>query len=429
MSSVRASGQTEGSSGGASGATQSAAGLSLLTRRSAMVVFFAFAFTYLFTAMLRAITATLSPVLTHEFGLSAQELGLLAGGYFLGFAATQLPLGKWLDRHGPRNVMLAYLLVAIVGCLAFSMAGNFSQLLAARVMCGVGLSAGLMAPLTGFRRWLTPIAQLRANSWMLMSGSLGMVASTLPVQWLMPVIGWRPLFWLLALGIGCAMAVIAWKVPRWEASRPDADAAPSSYAQVWKHPYFRKMAPLGFVSYGGMIAMQSLWAGPWMVRVAGYPPLEAATGLFIINVGMLCTFWTWGILNPWLAKRGLSTDRLIARGLPLSFLAMAAIIIAGPQAGALAWTAFCITSSVVSLAQPAVAMAFPPAVAGRALTAFNLALFSGVFVVQWGIGLAIDGFMALGLAEVTSFRCAMAGFLACSVVAYGHFLAAKDNSH
>ena len=35
-----------------------------------------------------------------------------------------------------------------------------------------------------------------------MTGSFGMVASTLPVQWLMPVIGWRPLFWGLAAPIG-----------------------------------------------------------------------------------------------------------------------------------------------------------------------------------------------------------------------------------
>jgi MFS family permease len=428
MSGVRGRTGADSSMAAPALAAASAGGLSLLSRRTAIVVFFAFAFTYFFAAMLRGITATLSPVLTRDFDLNAQELGLLAGGFFVGFAATQLPLGKWLDRHGPRNVMLAYLVVAIAGCLAFSMAGNFIQLLAARVMCGIGLSAGLMAPLTGFRRWLTPTAQLRANSWMLMSGSFGMVASTLPVQWLMPVMGWRPLFWLLALGIGFAMAVIAWKVPPWQAARPDADAPPASYTQVWQHPYFRKMAPLGFFSYGGMIAMQSLWAGPWMVRVAGYPPLKAATGLFIINICMLCTFWTWGMLNPWLARRGLSTDRLITRVLPLSFVAMAGIIIGGPQAGALAWAAFCMASSVVSLAQPAVGMAFSPAVAGRALTAFNLALFSGVFVVQWGIGLAIDGFMALGLSEVASFRCAMAVFLACSVVSYGHFLAAKDNS-
>lgn len=261
-------------------------GLALLARRNAIVVFAAFAFTYFFAAMLRAVTATLSPTLTREFDLSAQELGLLGGGFFLGFATTQLPLGKWLDRHGPRNVILAYLLIAIAGCLAFSMAASFTQLLAARVLCGVGVSACLMAPLTGFRRWLTPTAQLRANSWMLMTGSFGMVGSTLPVQWLMPVVGWRPLFWALALAIGAAMAVIAWKVPRWEAVRPDdASGGPASYAQVWRHPYFRKMAPMGFFSYGGLIAIQTLWAGPWMVRVAGYPPLKAATGLFIINVG------------------------------------------------------------------------------------------------------------------------------------------------
>ena len=40
-----------------------------------------------------------------------------------------------------------------------------------------------------------------------MTGSLGMVASTLPVQWLVPLIGWRPLFWVLAALLG---AVDGW---------------------------------------------------------------------------------------------------------------------------------------------------------------------------------------------------------------------------
>ena len=45
--------------------------MSLLDRRQAVVVFLAFAFAYFFAAVLRAITATLSPVLTTEFGLDA----------------------------------------------------------------------------------------------------------------------------------------------------------------------------------------------------------------------------------------------------------------------------------------------------------------------------------------------------------------------
>ena len=45
------------------------------------------------------------------------------------------------------------------------------------------------------------------------------------------------------------------------------------------------------------------------------------------------------------------------------------------------------SSTFVALAQPAVGMAFPPSLAGRALSAYNLVIFAGVFVVQWGIGL------------------------------------------
>ena len=59
--------------------------MSLLPRRVAVVVFLAFAFAYFISALLRAITATLSPVLTLELGLNARDLGLLAGGYFLAF--------------------------------------------------------------------------------------------------------------------------------------------------------------------------------------------------------------------------------------------------------------------------------------------------------------------------------------------------------
>jgi predicted MFS family arabinose efflux permease len=402
--------------------------MKLLSRRAAIVVFLAFAFAYFFSALLRAITATLSPTLTREFALSAQELGLLAGGYFFGFAATQLPLGTWLDRYGPKRVILGFLLIAVAGCVAFSLATGFTGLLAARVLCGVGVSACLMAPLTGFRRWLSPTAQLRANSWMLMTGSFGMVASTLPVQWLMPIMGWRPLFWVLAVAVGVAMAAIAWKVPRWAAPAQASDPRPGSYAQVWRDPYFRRMSGIGFFNYGGMIAIQTLWAGPWLVRVAGYAPVDAAGGLFLINLSMLGTFWTWGLVTPWLARHGLTTDRLIALGLPLSLLVLATIIIAGPAAGAGAWALFCMSSTFISLAQPAVAMAFPPALAGRALSAYNLVIFAGIFLLQWGIGLLIDGFGALGLAEVTCFRLAMAGFLACNVMSYGYFVLAKDNS-
>ena len=402
--------------------------MSLLARRQAMVVFFAFAFAYFFSALVRAITATLSPTLTREFRLDAGDLGLLAGGYFLGFSAIQLPLGSLLDRYGPKKVILGFLSVAVLGCAVFAMATSFPVLLAARVLCGAGVGACLMAPLTGYRRWFTPAVQLRTNSWMLMTGSFGMLASTLPVQWLAPVYGWRPLFWGLAALIALSMLLIGWQVPRWEQAGDAAAGRQGSYREVWRHPYFRQMAPLGFFTYGGMIAMQTLWAGPWMVRVAGYDPLASAAGLFTINIAMLATFWSWGMVTPSMERRGIRTDTLIAWGTPLSFVALAAVIVAGPAAGAWMLALFCMASTFVALAQPAVGMVFPTTLAGRGLSAYNLVIFFGVFVVQWGIGLLVDAFRGAGWAEVSAFRAAFGIFLATSVLSYAWFLWSRSHN-
>jgi MFS family permease len=408
----------------------------VLPRRTAVWVFVAFASAYFLSTLLRAITATLSPTLSLEFSLQASDLGLLAGGYFLGFSLTQLPMGHWLDQHGPKKVVLSFLGVAVLGCLAFAWATDFVGLLLARVLMGVGVSACLMAPLTGYRRWLVLEKQQRANAWMLMTGALGMLSSTLPVQWLLPVIGWRWIFVGLALLIVLSMALMAWQVPPWRVATPanESTATPkpagilASYKQVWVHPYFRSLTPMGFFNYGGLIAMQTLWAGPWMIKVAGYSSLEAATGLFWINVCMLVTFWLWGLVTPALYARGLNANKLMTYGVPLNFCVQIYIVLAGADAGALHWTLFCISSSFVSLAQPAVGMAFPAALAGRALSAYNLVLFMGVFVVQWGMGLMIDSFKAYGWQEPQAFQLAMAVFLTCCLASYGYFLKHKSDS-
>ena len=421
--------------------------MSKLSRSGATLVFLAFAFAYFFSALVRAVTATLSPQLTQEFSLQARDLGLLAGGYFLGFSVMQLPLGRWLDKHGPKAVILGFLIIAVMGCLAFASATGFASLLLARVLSGVGLAACLMAPLTGFRRWMTPASQLRANSWMLMSGSMGMVASTLPVQWLLPLVGWRPLFWGLAALLLLAMLMLAWQVPAWpraDSKKVDAlgadvgvsgevgeDSLLASYRPVWRHPYFRRMVPLGFFNYGGMVAMQTLWAVPWMIRVGGYTPMQAASSLFALNLSMLLAFLCWGLLVPRLAQRGVHANQLITWGTPLSLLVFGGVVLFGPAAEAQAgWllTLFCVSSTFISLAQPAVGMAFAADLAGRALSAYNLVIFAGVFTVQWGVGLMIDAFTAAGLGAVKAYQGALGVLWLFNLASYAYFLSAKSDN-
>ena len=95
-----------------------------------------------------------------------------------------------------------------------------------------------------------------------------MLASTLPVQWLLPTIGWRWMFGILAFLLLLAMGLMVIKLPEWRLiQKPDPSEAsavgPSimaGYAQVWRNPYFQRLTPIGFFNYGGLIAMQTYLA-------------------------------------------------------------------------------------------------------------------------------------------------------------------------
>jgi predicted MFS family arabinose efflux permease len=287
-----------------------------------------------------------------------------------------------------------------------------------------------MAPLTCYRRFYAPAAQLRANSWMLMTGSLGMVASTVPVQAMLPRLGWRGLFWVIAALLVVSMGLVTRLVPRDPSPHVPADAAPGGYAAIVRHPLFLRLAPLGFFLYGGLIAVQALWAGPWLTRVCGWSADEAARGLFGINLSMLLAFLTWGAVMPRLASRGIDAMRLMTWGLPMALLLLATNVALGSGAGAWHWAAWCVSCTFVSVSQPAVGAAFPAAQAGRALSAFNLVIFAGVFCIQWGIGLAVDLLRAQGLGESEAFRVAFGLFGLCCALAFAWFLrAARQGLH
>jgi predicted MFS family arabinose efflux permease len=408
---------TRASAQQAVGVSSQTAGIRLMVR-----MFLAFAFAYFFSALLRAVTATLAPTFSAELGLGSAQLGLLAGAYFLGFSAMQLPLGSALDRFGPKRVLLLLLAVAVAGCVFFGLARDLPQLLVARFLIGVGVSACLMAPLTSYRHRFGPTEQMRTNSWMLMTGSLGMLASTLPVQWLLPLLGWRGLFLGVAGLLVLALGAIALAIPRDQPVAPRAEdpgaAGDGGYRTVFAHPAFVRMAPMGFFAYGGMVAMQSLWIGPWLTQVSGLSAGQAAEGLFVVNLSMLLAFLCWGFVLPRLLRGGRTAESVIARVWPAGVLTLGLILWAGPAAGAFGWAAWCVLTSVVSLSQPAVAQAFPPSLAGRALSAYNLVIFSGVFSVQWGIGLLLDRLRLAGWAAPQAFRLTLGLFLVACLLSF-----------
>ena len=388
-----------------------------------VLIFCVFAFGFFISNLLRSITATLTPVLTLEFDLSAGNLGLLAGGYFLGFSLMQIPAGFLLDKYGPKKIVAYLLLIALMSTISFAFAKNFTGLLISRFFIGVGVSACLMGPLTGYRVWFEEKYQQRANSWMLMVASFGFVISTLPVQILLPVIGWRSIFLLIAILILLSIILILLFIPSWHNHNENELSKKSGkLSDVWKNKFFISLMPLAFFNYGGVQAMQTLWAGPWMLNVTGFTPLNSATGLFWINITMLIAFLVWGYILPKLSSFGIDSMKIVKFGLPVSYLFLFLIILMGQKAGATMFTVYILSSIVLSLTQPAVALSFPQHLAGKSLTSFNVFIHSGTFFVQWGIGLIIDYCKSIGFDTVLSYRVSFSVFLIICILSYIFFI-------
>ena len=393
-----------------------------------ILIFLVFAFAFFISNLLRSITATLSPVLTSEFNLTAGNLGLLAGGYFLGFSCMQIPLGFLLDKHGPKKIVSSFLIIAIIGTTSFALAQNFAGLIISRIFIGIGVSACMMGPLTGYRIWFADKYQQRANSWMLMVANIGFVFSTLPVQVLLPIIGWRWIFIGTTFLITISIFLILLFIPSWNHKiEKNENKLEGKLSEIWSNNFFKSLIPLGFFNYGGVYAIQTLWAGPWMIRVAGYSPLESATGLFWINFIALIGFFVWGYFLPKISKYNLNSFKLMKFGIPISYLVLLSIVILGSKVGVFLLTLYILTSIVLSLSQPAVALSFPKHLAGKSLTSFNLIIFLGTFVTQWGIGLIIDLSQSFGKSEIASFQISFFVYLLCCIFSYLYFILKNKN--
>ena len=262
--------------------------MSGLSRRAAVGVFALFAGAYFLSYALRSINAVIAPELIARFGLSNAQLGALSSAYFLSFALMQLPLGMALDRYGARRTNALLLLFSAAGCLVFATAQDTAALWAGRALIGVGVSGALMSALKGYRFWYPPEHQGRLAAWMLVVGTGGAMAVTVPVEMALPLLGWRGLFIVAAVALVVVSAGIVLGLPRdEERSLAPSGAEPvwAGFGQIYRRAEFWRWAIVSLSMQSHFVALQSLWAGPWFTQVLGMSPGEAAAALFVVVGG------------------------------------------------------------------------------------------------------------------------------------------------
>jgi MFS family permease len=375
-------------------------------------VFAPFAVGYYLSYLLRNVNAVIAPELTRTLSISAADLGLLTAAYLLAFGAFQLPLGILLDRYGPRRVEAALLGIAALGCAAFALGGSLPELALARGLIGLGVSACLMASFKAFSQWFPLERQASLNAAVMAAGGLGALTATTPIGWLLPLAGWRGVFAGLAmLALLVAAAILGTPEKPAATARESLGEQFRALGGILGSRMFWRFAPQTAAIVGGFMALQGLWAMPWLMQVDGYARDAAALHLLLASAGMLTGFLAIATLVVPLRRRGIEPEAILKAGMAGGLVAMA-LILAGIGPSRLLWFCLGLVFSVGNLAYALLSAHFPPQLSGRVNTALNLGAFIGAFGIQWGFGLAVDLLSGWGLDTVAAYRWTFAGLLA-----------------
>jgi predicted MFS family arabinose efflux permease len=223
-------------------------------------------------------------------------------------------------------------------------------------------------------------------------------------------------------GLLLVAAAGIWSTPEKSSGR-DAEPLRSQLAAlggVLRSREFWRFAPLSTLMVGGFMAIQGLWAVPWLMNVNGLDRDGAALRLLLSVVGMLTGFLGMAFGLGRLSQRGLPPERVLQAGLGLGLPATLLIVLGiGPTA--VLWFVLGFAFSSSNLAYALLQKRFPVALAGRVNTALNLMVFVGAFSIQWGFGALVDALRSGGLPLRGAFQASLALLLVLQVAGWGWY--------
>jgi AAHS family 4-hydroxybenzoate transporter-like MFS transporter len=152
-----------------------------------------------------------APAIIGEWGIDPARLGPVFGAGNLGVLIGQLSFTILADRIGRRPVLIGGTLLFAVATLVTSQAQTTGQLLAIRLIAGVGMGS-IIPNATALVGEFTPLRlRIAWMTWLSIGFTAGAALGGFVAAWLIPAFGWQSVFYVGgAVPLVVALSMIAW---------------------------------------------------------------------------------------------------------------------------------------------------------------------------------------------------------------------------
>ena len=378
-------------------------------------VFGILALAYFFVYFHRVSSAVVSSDLQITFGVStAASIGLLSSAYFYAYTVMQLPSGLLTDSWGPRRTVSIFMLIAAAGAILTGIASTFEQVIAGRLLIGVGVAMVYIPTMKILASWYRKNEFASLSGILLAVGNIGALSAAGPLALMSEALGWQQVFLILGI-ISLALAGAAFVITRDRPSdlnlpsiqeiEAEEKGEPVHEARVMeKIPMVKalkmtfgagmKFWPLAiwfFFMYGSIMVYQGLWAGPFFHDILGWDKATYGLVLTFIGIGMIFGCPTAGYISDKILQ---SRKKVLIIGTVVYTITWAVIwITAGQITDTEAYMAINFVFGffggffVVSFAQ--IKELFPITIVGTSTAALNIFPFAGGAILQQVSGLML----------------------------------------
>ena len=345
----------------------------------------------------RVSNSVIGPELAVELGLTAPDLGLAGGAFFFSLLLVQIPVGMAFDRWGARATLATVSGAAVLGALLIARSTDATELIAARLLVGLGCSASFMSAVFLCSRWFGVQRFTLILSWVFAMSNIGTLAAATPLAWAAQTMGWRNAFNLLAV-ITAVIALMFWWLVRDDPPGAVVSARHQEglrevwqgLIEVWRTPGLVPVLAMHTFAYASMVTVLGVWGGPYLHDVHGLDGVARGNVLFAMGIAQIVGLLVFGPLDRIFGTR----KKIAVAGAALSVVVFGALaVLSRPPleltVALLMAIPFLSSYSIVIVAQGRAL--FPDRLAGRGVTTVNMAQLVGATVLPALAGVIVGG--------------------------------------